>query len=113
MRLEDRTPKPSGGDNETSKYPKFKKIGDTVVGKFASFTESVRGKFGLEDQLILTTDHGDVMVGCTSHLARVIKSNLDELDERCTLTIKYVSDKDIGKASPMKVFEIDVEKDPF
>ena len=109
MKLEDKTKT----DGQSSKYPKFKAIGDTISGRFVSFQESVKGKFGLEDQLILNTEHGEVMINCPAHLARIIKSNAAELDDRCELTIKYESDKDIGKASPMKWFDVDVDRHPF
>lgn len=106
MKLEDKTPR----DQSSSKFPKFKEIGDTIVGNFVSFEESVKGKFGLEDQLILDGENGQVMINCPAHLARVIKSNLESIKDGDKLTVKYVSDKDIGKASPMKMFDVDVEE---
>ncbi len=111
MKLEDKTQNANG--NTSTKYPKFKAIGDQVQGKFISFEESVKGKFGLEDQLILDTENGEVMINCPAHLARLIKSNLSEFSAgRSVLTIKYEKDKDIGKASPMKMFDVDVTEEP-
>ena len=96
-----------------TKFPKFTTIGDTVKGSFVSYEEGVKGKFGLENQLVLETSDGSVMINCSANLSQIIGDNKEELEGK-VLTIKYVEDKDIGKASPMKMFDVDADDaDPF
>lgn len=111
MKLEDLTQNTNG---DQSKFPKFRAIGDTVQGDFVSFEEGVKGKYGLEDQLVVENDNGSMMISCPAHLSRVVKSNIEKgnIKEGATLTIKFANEKDIGKASKMKVFEVDVEEQP-
>ena len=97
----------------TSKFFKFAKIGDTIVGKFLSFTEDEPGKFGPETNLVLETENGPVQVKCTNDLESKIRDNLESV-QGMYLTIRYAEDKNIGKASPMKVYDIDsTEESPF
>jgi hypothetical protein len=96
-----------------SKFFKFQKVGDVVVGKFLSFDQDVPGKFGPETNLILETEHGAVSVKCTADLEAKIKDNLDAC-EGMYLTIRYDSDKNVGKASPMKVYDVETSTEaPF
>ena len=90
------------------KFFKFAAIGDTVVGKFLQFDVGVPGKFGDETNLILETEDGAVSVKCTADLANKIGDNLEAIQGKY-LTIRYAADKNVGKASPMKVYDVDAE----
>ena len=97
-----------GGGDFT--YPKFKQPGDNVRGTFVSFTEGVKGTFGVESVLILTGEDGKaISVRCPATLAKAIRENPAQCVPGAFMDIKMSGTKPSRNfPQPMKLFDIDV-----
>jgi hypothetical protein len=81
----------------------FKIHGDQFMGKLKAIVEGVKGTYGEETHYIFETPDGDKKINPTKDL----KTRLSVVKRGDLVRITYVSDKDIGKTSPMKIFLVE------
>ena len=96
----------------SSQFPKFETVGDKVHGPFVSYKDNEPGRFGMEQILTLGSPRGDVTVRCPSVLAGLLKDNLEHLTPGRLVTVTFSAEKEIGKPSPLKMFDVEVGDPP-
>jgi hypothetical protein len=94
-------------ETENKTYFKFNAIGDRLAGVFVSAT-TVDGQFGPRREYVFKTkDAGTVTLTPSTDLARKLEKA--GLAPGAKVIATYTADKDIGKASPMKMFKVLVD----
>jgi len=94
----------------SDRYPKFVAVGDRVAGKIVSFADDVPGRFGPETLLtIRSSEAGEQIVRCSTTLGQTLRENVGELTVGRGITIELADLKEIGKSSPLKLFDVELD----